>query len=215
MSPRLRPVALGFGALVLAWALALAGFAVARHLQVTPEKLTALLASTDLAKLSSEQRRAHLERVAEWLNRLGLEERRSVRLGPAWEAWFRELSQSEKGELMERTLPTGFNQMLTAFEEMPPDRRRAAIETTVRRLQEAREQLAEAGADPETGEGGERPEEVDPELREKMVALGVKTFLDQGSPETKAELQPMLEELQRGMESGRLFRNRRGPGPPP
>jgi len=210
MSPRRRPLVLALTALVLAWGLALGGFAIAHHLKVTPEKINAFLTATDLSRLTPEQRRAALQKLAKMLNRLSLEERRAVRFGAAWDRWFQELEVAEKGELMELTLPTGFNQMLTAFEQLPPEKRRDAIENTVRRMREARERLA-AEAPEEFAGDTNGPADLSPELRDKMVSLGVKTFMDQGSAETKAELQPVLEEMQQNMESGRLFRGRRRP----
>jgi len=42
-------------------------------------------------------------------------------------------------------------------------------------------------------------------LTQKAQTLGLKTFFSQSSPETKAELAPLLEEVQRQMQSGRSF----------
>jgi len=190
--------------LLAVWILVLAGVGWARHAKITPEKLSAFLASVDFSRLPPAERLQALRRLATMLNALSPEERRRVRRDPAWAAWFREMEDSEKGELLELTLPTGFGQMLTAFEQLPEDQRRKAVEETLRRLRED----AEAA---ETGDGPAPEPELSPELREKMVTLGVKSFMEQGSPETKAQLQPVLEEMQRAMESGRLFRPPRRP----
>ncbi len=200
MSPRRRPLIIALAALALAWALALAGFAVARHLRSTPEKVRAYLRGVDFAKLSPEARRQALRRLAAMLNALSPEDRRAARLNREFAGWFRIMDEAEKGEFLELTVPAGFNQMLLAFEKMPEDKRRKTIEDSLRRLREA----------PPPGDAGTSPSpEISLELRNKMVSLGVKTFLDQGSAETKAELQPVLEEMQRSMESGRLFRSGR------
>ena len=206
MSNRYRPLLVAAAVVALGWALALGGMAVARHLKVTPEKVRSYLAGLDFAKLTPEQRRAALRRLAEMLNALSPEERRAARMNREFAAFFRALDDAERGELLELTLPSGFNQMLSAFEQLPEDKRRKAVEDTLRRM---REQAA-AG---EAGEGDAAPgePELSPELRERMVKVGVKTFMEQGSPETRAELQPVLEEMQRNMEAGRLFRPGRRP----
>ena len=205
MSSRYRPLLVAAAVVAFGWALALGGMAVARQLKVTPEKVRIYLAGLDFAKLTPEQRRAALRRLAEMLNALSPEERRAARMNREFAAFFRALDDAERGELLELTLPSGFNQMLSAFEQLPEDKRRKAVEDTLRRM---REQAAG-----ESGEGEAAPgeQELSPELRERMVKVGVKTFMEQGSPETRAELQPVLEEMQRNMEAGRLFRPGRRP----
>ncbi|MSU34036.1 MAG: hypothetical protein EXS36_02790 [Pedosphaera sp.] len=206
MSPRRRPLIIALAALVIAWVIALGGFTVARHFKVTPEKVRAYLRGVDFAKLSPEARRQALRTLATMLNALSPEDRRAARLDREFAAWFRRMDEAEKGEFLELTVPAGFNQMLLAFEKMPEDKRRKAIEDSLRRLRETQPQ---GDTDPSGNTGTIQAPEISTELRDKMVKLGVKTFLDQGSAETKAELQPVLEEMQRSMESGRLFRSRR------
>lgn len=120
------------------------------------------------------------------------------------------MEESEKGEFLELTVPAGFSQMLTAFEQMPEERRRRAITDSVRRLRETRERLEQEEPVADSGDTN-RPPELSPELREKMVTLGLKSFYESGSPDLKAELAPIVSELQRATESGRGFRLRRRP----
>ena len=213
MSPRQKPLFIALGVLGLVWILALGGFAIARSRKVTPEKIIAFLNRTPFQSLTTQARQDTLRRLAEMLNLLSSEDRRSVRLTGAWRTWFSSMDANEKGEFMELTLPVGFNQMLTAFEQMPPAKRRDTIDGTLRRLREAESRMASEL--PEStgvrGGGGDPTEQLSPELRNKMISTGLKTFMDQGSSETKAELQPVLEEIQRSMESGRMLRPRRLP----
>lgn len=213
MSPRQRPLILAMAGLVLAWLLAYSGFRLVRSLKPTPDKVRALIRSNDLASLTPEQRRIVLRKLATLLNQLSPEDRRTARMAPEWRAFLDQMTDAEKAELLEETLPSGVTQMLAAFEQMPENKRRQAIEDSVRRLREARLQ-ADPDADPASSTNGSLDGmELTPELREKVVSTGLKTFMDQGSADTKAQLQPLLEELQRSMESGRGFPRRRPPGP--
>jgi len=205
---RTRPLWIALSVMALAWALAVAGMAFARHLKVTPESIQRYLAKVDFTQLSPAERKLVIQKLAAMLNALTPEERRAVRMNRAFDSIFRAMNDSEKGEFMELTLPVGFNQMLSAFEQLPEDKRRKAIDDSLRRM---REEAAMANALDDSGELAPAGPELSPELRNKLVKLGVKTFMDQGTPSTKAELQPVLEEIQRNMESGRLFRPARRP----
>ena len=124
-----------------------------------------------------------------------------------WQAWFEEMTEGEKGEFIDATMPTGFKQMLASFEQLTEERRRKAIDDAMKRLKEAQERMQEGDEprDPETN----RPTALSEELQQKAARIGLKTFYSESSAQTKAEMAPLLEELQRMMESGRLFRGMR------
>jgi hypothetical protein len=98
-------------------------------------------------------------------------------------------------------MPTGFKQMITAFEELPEDKRKRTVDGAIRRLREQRERMGDGG-------GGQGTNAISPELEAKVRSIGLKSFYSESSAQTKAELAPLLEELQRAMESGRAFRGR-------
>lgn len=206
-SPRRRALLLAAGGLLLAWALALGGYAWARHTAPTAERFAAWLRGTQLASLEGEARRRALDRLARELNRLPPDERRKARVERAWGGWFEAMTDAEKAAFLDATLPSGFQQMIAAFEELPAERRQRAVDDALRRLREAREAL-EAG-ELEAAPGP--PAELSDELREQVTRLGLKTYYSQSTAQTKAELAPLLEEMQRMMETGGLVRRQRRP----
>ncbi|TAK94806.1 MAG: hypothetical protein EPO07_16135 [Verrucomicrobia bacterium] len=203
LNQRQRAVVWAAAGLVAIWAAGFAGYTVFQHLKVTAEKVRAYVESVDLSKLSGDARARAIQKLADMLNRLSPEERRQMRLGRAAESWFTQMTEEEKGQFIEATMPAGFKQMITAFEQQPEDKRKRAIDDALKRLREANTQ-AGAGA----GTRGTNRPPLSPELEAKVRSIGLQTFYSQSSAQTKAELAPVLEELQRSMESGRMGRGR-------
>jgi hypothetical protein len=206
LSPRQRPVVLALAALAAIWLLALAGYKIARSAVVTPEKVRAYVLSVDLDRLSAADRAAALQRLAAMLNALTLEERQGLRLDR--NAWFNKMTDEEKGKFLDATMPTGFKQMLAAFEEMTPDKRQHVVDQAMKQMKDAEQKLAATGQAPPPGANGAV---LSPELQEKVTKIGLQSFYSQSSAQTKAELAPLLEEMQRMMESGRMMRGPRQP----
>ena len=194
--------------LAAVWLLACGAYLVAKHQRVTAEKVRTYLRSVDLGRLTGNTRAQALRELARQLNALPYEERRRARLDQEWRRWFLAMTDAEKSEFIESTLPTGFRQMLGAFEQLEPDRRRRTIDEAVKRLREARSQL-DGSAEPGLGEGDTNALPiVSEEVRQTLITTGLKSFYGESSAQTKAEAAPLLEELQRMMESGALLRGR-------
>ncbi len=204
---RWRPVFYCALAVCGIWLVAVAGYRIARNAKMTAEKVKAYAESVDISKLSGEARAKAIRDFADKLNALSMEERRKARLERVTWLWFDRMTEDEKAEFIDATLPTGFKQMLTSFEQLPEDKRRRSIDDAMRRLREARDQLA-AGQGVRSPGDTNSPPVLSPELQTKIRTLGLKTFYSQSSAQTKAELAPVLEELQRIMESGRPFHQR-------
>ena len=207
LSQRWRPVVFSAVAVCGIWLVALAGIRIARNAKMTADKVKAYAESVDLRKLSGAARAKAIQDLADKLNALSLEERRKARMDRLGWGWFSEMTEEEKASFIEATMPTGFKQMLTSFEQLPEEKRRKSIDDALRRLREARDQGA--GGSGAGGQGGTNgPPVLSDELQAKVRTIGLKTFYSQSSAQTKAELAPVLEELQRVMESGRPFRGR-------
>jgi hypothetical protein len=184
------------------WVVAVAGYFIAKNAKMTAEKVRAYVAAVDFSKLSTAERAEALRKLADMLNRLSLEERREMRMGRTIGDWFAQMTEEEKAAFIEATMPTGFKQMIAAFEELPADRRQRTVDQALKRLREQRPRNAFDESN------GTNAPPLSPELEAKVRTIGLKSFYGESSAQTKAELAPLLEELQRSMESGRAFRGR-------
>ena len=183
-------------AIVAIWVVTFAAYRYARNARVTADKVKAYAESVDLSKLSGDARAKAIRKLADMLNALSIEERRKARVERTAAGWFEQMTDDEKGTFIEATMPTGFKQMLAAFEQLPDD--------ALRRLREEQNRIQAGEGDPNAGTNGAPV--LSPELQAKIRTIGLQTFYSQSSAQTKAELAPVLEELQHVMESGRPFR---------
>ena len=202
MNPRSRTLLFAAVSFLVVWLIAWGGYTIARNSKMTAEKVRAYLSETDLRKLSGAKRAKALRDLAAKINSLTAEERRKFRGGLLVQVWFNEMSEQEKGEFLEATMPSGFKQMIGAFEQLPVDKRKKALDDAVKRMKEARET-----SDSPKGLGDpSKPPVLSEDLQKKVATIGLKSFYSQSSAQTKAEMAPLMEEIQRSMESGRMFR---------
>jgi len=208
LNQRWRPVLVS-GLLVLGvWVVALIGYSITKGRQPTVERVSEYVESIDLSRLSAQERAKAICKLADMLNALSIEDRQKARLERLSWAWFDQMTEEEKAGFIDSTMPTGFKQMLASFEQLPEDKRRKTVDDAVRRLRETQARLQGAGTGEEPQPGTNAPPVISEELQAKIRTIGLRTFYSQSSAQTKAELAPVLEELQRTMESGRPFRGR-------
>jgi hypothetical protein len=212
LTPRVNPQtrrALRTAALVLAagWLAAAVGFAIARASKVTAEKVAAYARGNDLSKLRGEERRKAIARLAALINALPAEDRRQARLERSWRGWFDNMTEEEKAAFIESTMPSGFKNMIASFEQLEESRRKKVVADALKRLKEAQDRMAETGV-AEMPRGRNEPV-LSEDLQKKVTQIGLKTFYSESSAQTKAELAPVLEEMQRMMEKGAGLRGGR------
>ena len=210
LNPRHRPILIALFALVAAWLVAWAGYTIAERSKVTAEKVRAYLHSVDLSQLSGTARAKALRELAAKLNALNAEDRRNARLDGEWSRWFAAMTEEEKGAFIDATMPSGFKQMITAFEKLPEEKRKKTIDDALKRLRQARDNPPKPGAPPLARlDGTNQPPILSEELQQKVRGIGLNAFYSQSSGQTKAELAPLLEEMQRAMENGLPLRGGR------
>jgi hypothetical protein len=187
---RHRPLIFAVVALVVVWAATWTAFHLAGKTRMTAEKIRQFTLSMDLAKLSAADR----------VNALAFAERLKWRRSDEWKKWFAAMTEAERRKFIAATLPTGFQQTLEAFSQLPADQRKKFIDDSIQRLKED----GATGINKSVGDyGPNSPPRLSPELENQVRALGMKQLFTDSSAETKAELAPLLEEMQRQIRNGR------------
>ncbi len=201
---RTRFLAGAIASLVGIWLLAWGGHLYFEHRKVTAEKVRAYVESVDFSKLSPADRAKALKELEDKLNALSYDERQRLRLEHLLNNWYAQMTEDEKAQFVEATMPTGFKQMIGAFEQLPEDKRRRAIDNALKQLRTANNRANSGNSTNQFGTNAPPP--ISPALEAQIRTIGLKSFYSQSSAQTKAEAAPLLEELQRQMESGRLQR---------
>ena len=204
LNQRQRFLVWAVSAVIGIWVIAWAGQWYLGHIKMTAEKVRAYMESADFAHLTGAARAKALKELEDKLNALSYEERQKLRAEHLIGDWFAQMTEEEKEQFVEATMPTGIKQMLASFEQLPDDKRRKMIDDTLKNLREQNQRMA-SGTDVSAPATNGPP--VSPELEAKIRTIGLNSFYSQSSAETKAELAPVLEELQRNMESGRMLRH--------
>ncbi len=202
LAPRTLLVMKAAAALLLVWVGVWGLMKVAGVFEVTPEKVLLFVEEAPIGDLvGQEERRAWLDKVASMVNQLDFEQRREFREGNAERrsggedeggapVFWDELSRDERLYFVDLTMGTAFKQMMKGFNEMAPEERK-------RFVARAREDMGRRGGDPEM----ERLEREDEEMYDKIVNEGMESYYRDASAETKRDLAPLMEEMQRLMKN--------------
>jgi len=172
--------------------------------RMTADKVRAYAETVDFGTLTNAPRAKALKNLEDNLNALSYEERQRLRSERLMNGWLAQMTEAEKEQFVEATMPTGFRQMINAFEQMPEERRRKVIEDSLKNLRTASNRSPAGGGSAQGTANGPPP--ISPELEAKIRTIGLSELLSKSSAQTKAEVAPLLEELQRWMESGRMLR---------
>ncbi|MGA9450900.1 MAG: hypothetical protein WBW41_06100 [Verrucomicrobiia bacterium] len=200
---RLRFLGWAVASIIGIWLVAWAGHWYLESLKMTADKVRAYVESVNFSKLTGAARAKALKELEDKLNALSYDERQRFRAEHLMNDWFAQMTEEEKTQFVEATLPTGFKQMIKAFEQLPEEKRRRLIDDAMKNLRAANNgPPARGGATPG---GTNAPPPISPDLEAKIRTIGLNSFYSQSSAQTKAELAPLLEELQRQMESGRMI----------
>ena len=203
MSRTKRTLLFATGILVAVWLAGWAAYAIAQYLKVDADKVIHYAGSVDLSKLSALDRAEALRQLEAKVNKLSLEDRRRWWKEGSFQKWFDKMTENEKGQYIEATLPTGLKQMLNAFDEFPEAKRKNIVDDFIKNLKEDHRLQTDREPGQDSPTGTNAPIVLSAELENRARTIGLKTFYAESSPEAKAELAPFLEELQRDLQNGR------------
>ena len=162
----------------------------ARSAKPTPESIAKYLDTHSIEGRSPKERNEIIENFAGQLTRLDFDERRETRMAKRPDQFFKFLTPEEQARFIDLTVPSGFKQMMEALNKMTPAKRAEFVARALADMRRERE------------EGDEPPPKLDDPNVQKIVNTGLKSFFSEASPETKLDLAPLIEEMQRNL-SGR------------
>jgi hypothetical protein len=190
MNPRNRLLLKGIAALLLLWGIAYGVVRWAGSVRASPEKVAAFVEENPLEEVEDPgERKRIIGTLATMLNELEASEVRvleeSAESDPRRD-FFMQLSPDEQFYFLQRRVGRAFQQMMQSFNEMDREERKKIVERSLKRMEEERG-------------GPGRLEETDPAVAEKITEAGLKAYYEDASAETKIDLAPLLEEMQRSM----------------
>ncbi|MEM6820520.1 MAG: hypothetical protein AAF558_01080 [Verrucomicrobiota bacterium] len=183
----------GFMGLLVIWGLGLIGMKASRDRQVTVDKVIAKVHETPLATLQGQARQEYLAELGQMVNGLDFENRRELGLRRGLDLTFEVMNLAERQDFLNQTLPQGFQQIIERFNQMEPDERQAAVERAMSDLQQI-----EMNA---TWEERQRTKDrLEDGTLKQVINQGFEAYLKSASAETKLDLAPLIEQIQRNMQ---------------
>lgn len=175
-------------ALALIWGTAFGVIHLARSSKPTAASVEKALQSAALGGKSQDERARRIDKVAAQMNRLPLEDRQHLRRSPASDDFFKALTPEEQLRFLDATLPTGFKQMMDSFNKMDRKKRKEIVERALADLRK------------DEGDGAVPPPALDDKNLQRIVDQGLRSFYNDSNAEVKADLSPLIEQLQRTLQ---------------
>lgn len=184
-----------FAALAMAvlWAGAFAIMKWIRSRAMDAEKVALYAQSADLDRLGLSGRTEFLEGLADRMNRLDFEERQKLQARRELEPLFRQMTEEERLQLLEQTLPEGFKQLMESLNKMSPEQRQRLVQRGLQNLKDAEKRYAE---NPEDRPG----RQMDDATLQRFTQKGFESYLENASSETKMDMAPLLEQIQMNLQ---------------
>lgn len=175
-------------ALLVIWALAGGIGYWAHSARPTPETVIRYIDGHPVAGLSAGDRRSIADKLAKQLNQLTYQQRREGEVNKRVNVFFRGLPADEQNRFLDLTLPAGYKQMMDSLNKMTREKRKQFVEKTLADMKKHEDE-----GDPD----GQRQLDAN---GQKVIDEGFKSFYSDASAETKMDLAPLIEQLQRNLQ---------------
>ncbi len=191
MNARNRLLLKGGVAIVALWIAVGVVTRLAGSMKPTPEKIEKYVLNHPLDDIKDpEERRQMITRLAEMMNQLEPEDMRKLEEKATREsrrALFSSMTPEEQWFFMEKRMGRAFTQMMESFNQMEREERKKMVEQSLKQMRK--------------NEGDRPMDDATPEMVEKIASAGMKSYFEDASAETKLDLAPLMEELQKTMSS--------------
>jgi hypothetical protein len=147
--------------------------------------VAAYLRKENISTKTGAQRKREIERVEDMMNRISYEERQRLQREGVTREFFRSLTPDEQLAFLDATLPAGFKQMMESFNKMDPARRKQFVDRALEDMKKRE---------------GEPPRNMD-QFQQRMIDQGLRSFYSDASADTKLDLAPLIEQMQKNLQS--------------
>src|ERR1041384_7528673 len=131
----------GAAALAAVWVIAVSGIWLAPSQRMTAEKTIEYMNAHRFDGLSAAERKKIIEGLASRVNRLSFEERQKFRFEKSIRQAFEQMTDEERARYLDLTLPKGMQQMMEAFNEMTPTRRKQIVNRALNDMNRMRDEM--------------------------------------------------------------------------
>ena len=170
---------------------------VAGSMKPSPDKIRKFAENNNLSSIEDpERRKLVIGKVAEMMNKMEAGDLQSVEGNDADRELARQFRESMTPDefyfFMEKRMGRAFSQMMEVFNDMERDERKTMVADALKRIRRQQEKG-------ERSSNNQDMEEADPEFVEKVAEAGLEAYFRDASAETKMDLAPLMEEVQKMM----------------
>ncbi len=188
---------IALGALAAIWGAVAGIMKITEKHTTTPEKVISMMASTpwvvdENLEMSEAARREYLDKVIAQVNLLDFEQRKRMRSEDdqrMGRQFMESLTDEEKAHFLKSTVEQHFKSMMKAFNLMSPEERQKVVAQARKDME--RNQVEDQNMD--------RLRERDEKVFQQLVDKGLGAYYEEASAETKMDLAPLMEEMQKRM----------------